>query len=205
MLELVALLSHHDRLTRGHCERVRAYTDLIIDEIGLPEDDAKKLRWAALLHDVGNLLVPFEILDKQGRPTEDEWDSVKSHAWQGQRLVKPLRGWLGEWALAVGQHHEPWDGGGYPVGLAGVKIHLGARIVSVADTYDVMTSARSYKDPLPAHVAGEEIARHAGAVRPRDCQSVLERWLTTDTMENRVPRLAFELVRRPRQLSGHCC
>ncbi|MFT7647602.1 MAG: HD-GYP domain-containing protein (c-di-GMP phosphodiesterase class II) [Candidatus Poriferisodalaceae bacterium] len=162
MLELVAMLSQHDRLTRGHCERVRAYTDLLITEMEIPEADANKLRWAALLHDVGKLMVPFEILNKEGRPTEDEWEILKSHTWHGQRLVIPLKDWLGTWARAVGEHHERWDGGGYPLGLKGDDIHLGGRIVAVADAYDVMTSARSYKKPLPAHVARKEIADCAG-------------------------------------------
>ncbi|MCB0994110.1 MAG: tandem-95 repeat protein, partial [Acidimicrobiales bacterium] len=162
MLELVAALSVHDRLTRGHCERVRAYTELVIEEMGLPEHDASRLRWAALLHDVGKIMVPYEILNKDGKPTDEEWEILKSHTWHGQRMVEPLADFLGEWGQAVGQHHERWDGGGYPNGLAGTDIHLGARIVSVTDAYDVMTSARSYKKPLPVHVAREEVARCAG-------------------------------------------
>ncbi|MEL7208525.1 MAG: HD domain-containing protein, partial [Actinomycetota bacterium] len=71
MLELLALLSAHDRLTRGHCERVRAYTDLLIDELRITGDDAGRLRWAALLHDLGKLMVPGEILNKPGRPTDE--------------------------------------------------------------------------------------------------------------------------------------
>lgn len=162
MLELLAMLSAHDRLTRGHCERVRAYTDLLIDEFKLGAHDAARLRWAALLHDLGKLMVPAEILNKKGRPDEDEWEILKSHTWQGDRLAAPLAGWLGEWSAAIGQHHERWDGAGYPNGLAGTDIHFGARLVAVADTFDVMTSARSYKKPLPASVARQEIARCAG-------------------------------------------
>ncbi len=163
MLELLAMLSAHDRLTRGHCERVRAYTDLIIAEMGLGEKDANQLRWAALLHDLGKLMVPAKILNSSSRPDQDEWEVLKSHTWQGERLVAPLAPWLGEWVAAVGQHHERWDGGGYPAGLAGTDIHLGARIVAVADAYDVMTSARSYKKPMTSAIALEEVARCAGS------------------------------------------
>ena len=163
MLELVAMLDEHDRLTRGHCERVRAYTDLIIEELGLHERDANRLRWAALLHDLGKLMVPAEILNKKGDPDKDEWEIVKTHPAEGLRLAQPLAVWLGDWLDAVGQHHERWDGDGYPAGLAATDIHLGARIVAVADAYDVMTSVRSYKAPLPAHMAVAEIADCAGS------------------------------------------
>ena len=162
MLQMVSQLNKHDRLTRGHCERVRGYTDLIVEEMGLDEDAANKLRWAALLHDVGKLKVPYEILNKRGRPDEDEWELLKAHTTEGRKLIEPLEEWLGEWANAVDQHHERWDGGGYPYGLAGDDIHLGGRIVAVADAFDVMTSARSYKKPMPSEAAREEIARCAG-------------------------------------------
>lgn len=163
MLEMVAALSVHDRLTRGHCERVRAYTDLLIEELGLDEEAASRLRWAALLHDVGKLFVPQHILTKEGRPTSAEWDSLKSHTWKGAELTEPLRPWLGDWHRSIGEHHERWDGDGYPGGLAGTDIHLGARIVAVADAYDVMTSTRSYKKPISAADARAEIARCAGS------------------------------------------
>ena len=161
MLELVAALSVHDRLTRGHCERVRAYTDLIIKEMRVPESDANLLRWAALLHDVGKLRVPREILTSDRRPTPAEWKVLTTHPAQGMALTESLADWLGEWRRTIGEHHERWDGNGYPNRLGRDQIHLGARIVAVADAFDVMTSARSYKQPVPAAVAREEIARCA--------------------------------------------
>jgi hypothetical protein len=162
MLEMVAALGLHDRLTRGHCERVRAYTDLVIDELDIPSRDASLLRWAALLHDVGKLRVPREILSSSGRPSEEEWVLLKTHPDEGMALTDPLADWLGDWRRTVGEHHERWDGGGYPNGLAARDIHLGARIVAVTDAFDVMTSARSYKRPIPARAAREEIARCSG-------------------------------------------
>jgi hypothetical protein len=162
MLELIAMLGEHDRLTRGHCERVRAYTDLIMAEMDINGTDANQLRWAALLHDLGKLMVPAAILNKPTRPTETEWEVLKTHPAEGARLAEPITEWLGEWFRTIGEHHERWDGQGYPAGLAQTDIHLGARVVAVADTYDVITSSRSYKDPIPAADARAEIARHAG-------------------------------------------
>ena len=162
VLELVAALNAHDRLTRGHSERVRAYTQMIAEELGLAAADIDLLHWAGLLHDIGKLEVPYEILNKSTRPTQDEWEILKGHPEAGARLVAPLNGWLGEWVHAVDEHHERWDGKGYPHGLAGDDISYAARIVSVADVFDVITSARSYKDPIDATTAREEIARCSG-------------------------------------------
>jgi hypothetical protein len=162
VLVLTAALNRHDRLTRGHSERVRAYAEVIGAEMGLDRAALDRLRWAALLHDVGKLAVPSEVLNKPGRLTDEEFEIIKTHPLEGERLVAPLADWLGEEGNAVGQHHERFDGGGYPRGLAGQEISLAARIVAVADTFDVITSARSYKRPVPAAAARAEIARCAG-------------------------------------------
>jgi hypothetical protein len=163
LLELVAALNSHDRVTRGHCERVRAYAVLIGEELGLSRDQLDLLNWSALLHDVGKLSVPSEILNKPDRPDEDEWQLLKAHPLHGETLVEPMRGWLGEWADAVGYHHERWDGAGYPRGVEGESIPLPGRIVAVADVYDVITSARSYKEAGNALSGREEISRCAGS------------------------------------------
>jgi putative nucleotidyltransferase with HDIG domain len=162
ILELVAAISDHDPVTRGHSERVQAYSALIAKELGLSQRDAAKLSWAALLHDVGKLRVPASVLSKPGQPTAQEWSVLVHHPEAGMEIAEPLREWLGPWLDVVGQHHERWDGTGYPAGLAGEEIGQGARIVAVADAYDVITSARSYKRALPAAAAREELARCAG-------------------------------------------
>ena len=163
MLDMLTMLSDHDRLTRGHSERVRAYAEMIGAEMGLPDSDMEKLQWAALLHDLGKLTVPGQILNKPGKPDDDEWRILSSHPAAGVPLAAPIADWLGEWTSAIGQHHERWDGKGYPDGFAGNDIPLGARIVAVADAYDVMTSTRSYKKPFTAEVARQEIATGAGS------------------------------------------
>lgn len=162
LLELVAALSRHDRLTRGHSERVRAYAVMLGEEMELPEEEIDQLRWAALLHDVGKLAVPQEVLTKPDPLTNEEFEIIRSHPGAGQRLVAPLAGWLGPSAEAVHQHHERWEGGGYPTGLPSDGMAMTSRIVSVADAFDVMTSARSYKEPTSASAARAELQRCAG-------------------------------------------
>ena len=162
ILSLASALSNHDRKTRGHSERTRAYSDLLAEELKLPESDRDRLRWAALLHDVGKLDVPAEILNKEGKLDEREWDVIQAHPVAGMRLIAPIADWLGPWAMTIEHHHERWDGSGYPYGLIGEEIAYGARIVAVADAYDVITAGRSYQ-PSKAHSAARvEVAKHSG-------------------------------------------
>jgi hypothetical protein len=162
LLRLVGSLSVHDRITRGHAERVRAYTYALGQQLGLADDDLDRLNWAALLHDIGKLEVSEEILNKPGRPTDAEWETLRLHPLYGETLVEPLREWLGEWIEAVGHHHEHWDGTGYPRGLAAEQIPVAGRIVAIGDAFDVITSARSYKEPATAAEARSELARCSG-------------------------------------------
>ena len=162
VLALAAALSAHDRATRGHCERVRAYTDLLAEELHVGSSDRLRLRWASLLHDVGKMSVPADVLNKPGKLDDDEWTILHRHPTEGAKLTAALAPWLGPWAATIEHHHERWDGKGYPAGLAGTDIHQGARIVAVADAYEVMTAARAYKAPLPAAEARRRLAADAG-------------------------------------------
>jgi protocatechuate 3,4-dioxygenase beta subunit len=162
VLHLVQELNTHDRKTRGHSERVRALSEIIGEEMGLNADDRNRLRWASLLHDVGKLSVPAAILNKQGKPTDEEWKLLQSHPAQGEWRIAPLRPWLGEWASAVDQHHERFDGSGYPHGLKGEEMPIGSRIVAVADAFEVMTAVRSYKKPMSYEDARAELVRCSG-------------------------------------------
>jgi HD-GYP domain-containing protein (c-di-GMP phosphodiesterase class II) len=163
VLELVAALSVHDRQTRGHSERVRVFADLIADEMKLPAPDRARLRWASLLHDIGKLEVPAKILSKPAKLTDAEMDNVRRHPDEGARLIGPLNAWLGPWGLAVEQHHERFDGRGYPRGIAGDQISLAGRIVAVADSYEVMTAVRPYRKPIGVSAARQELVRCSGA------------------------------------------
>jgi hypothetical protein len=162
LVALVGALGLHDKRTRGHSERVRAYVDLITEEMGLPEHDRLRIRWAALIHDIGKLTVPGAVLNGGSDLHEDDWHALRQHPTEGERLAAGLLPWLGEWGQCVPEHHERWDGHGYPLGLAGTEISRGARIVAVADAYEVMTANRSYQKAISPAAARAELSRCAG-------------------------------------------
>jgi putative nucleotidyltransferase with HDIG domain len=162
ILTLVAALNLHDRKTRGHSERVRALTDMLAHELRLSRGDRDRLRWAALLHDIGKLEVEARVLNKPGKPTPDEWESLKRHPEEGARIAGPLLPWLGEWGKAIEQHHERFDGAGYPRGVGGTQLSLAGRMLTVTDSFETMTAARSYKKPMSVVHARRELARCAG-------------------------------------------
>jgi len=162
ILSLVAAVEAHERATRGHAERVRFYTDLIADQLKLHPEDRDRLRWGALLHDVGKLEVPVSVLNKEGPLDPRELEIVRRHPEDGARLTQPLHGWLGEWAAAIAEHHERWDGRGYPRGAAGSDISLAARIIAVADVYETMTASRPYHKPKTQAEARKELVRCSG-------------------------------------------
>jgi HD domain len=162
VIELVLELSVHDKPTRGHSERVRVFTDMLADELKIEEGDKARLRWAALLHDIGKLEISPTLLNKRGKPTVEEWEVLHRHPEEGARLVAPMLAWLGESGRAVAEHHERWDGTGYPHELRGTEISLAARIVAVADVYEVMTTPRPYKATMSVADARLELTRVAG-------------------------------------------
>lgn len=162
LVTLVGVLGLHDPKTRGHSERVRAYVDLISDELELPEEDRLRLRWAALIHDLGKLTVPAAVLNGGKDLPEDAWVQLHAHPDEGDRLAAGLLPWLGEWGSSVREHHEWWNGRGYPQGLAGEDISRGGRIIGVADAFEVMTANRSYSRARSASAARAELAACAG-------------------------------------------
>jgi putative nucleotidyltransferase with HDIG domain len=162
ILTLVASLGAHHRDSRKHSERVRAYTELLAEELHLPARDRHRLRWAALLHDIGKVDVPVEVLNGTGPLSDEGWRVIHRHPIDGARLTAPLREWLGPWAPTVEQHHERFDGSGYPAGLAGDDICMGARMVAVADSFEAMTARRSYQEPMPLDKARARLAELSG-------------------------------------------
>jgi response regulator RpfG family c-di-GMP phosphodiesterase len=162
MLALVTALSRHDKHTRGHSERVRLFCDLLSKQLALPEADRGRLRWAALIHDIGKLQVSALVLNKPGALDDDEWTAIRAHPAAGSLLAQPLEQWLGPWFAGIIQHHERYDGTGYPLGLAGDQISLAGRTVAVVDAFETMTAARSYKAARSVAAARAELTRCAG-------------------------------------------
>lgn len=136
----------NDAFTQGHCDRVADLACALAAADGMDEESLFWVRVGALLHDVGKVVVPAEVLNKRGALTDDEWQVVRSHTLAGVDLVRGVE-FPAEVMDILQSHHERWDGGGYPHGLAGHSIPRAARIVCIADAYDALTSTRSYKMP----------------------------------------------------------
>jgi putative two-component system response regulator len=134
--------------THGHSERVMQYAQTLAGALHLPEHDREVLRKGALLHDIGKVGVPDEILNKPGKLTPAEYDVVKEHAALGAHIVEPLHS-VRDAVPLIRWHHERLDGTGYPDGIAGDAIPLLVRILSVADVYDSLSSDRPYRSPIP--------------------------------------------------------
>jgi putative nucleotidyltransferase with HDIG domain len=162
ILALVGSLRAHDRHTRGHSERVRVYTDLIAAQMRLTPAAVDRLRWAALLHDIGKLRVPRTTLNKPAKLSAAEWETIRQHPLAGADLAAALLPWLGEWGNAIAEHHERFDGTGYPLGLSGREISLAGRIVALADSFEVMTAARTYKKAMTRATALAEVVKCSG-------------------------------------------
>ncbi len=161
-IALVMKLGKHDRSTRGHVERVRAHAELIGRELNLPEAEIDRLRWGVLLHDIGKIVIPARILKKTGELYKHEEGILRNHPVDGARIVAPLESWLGEWTLAASEHHEQWDGGGYPAGLSGEDISLPGRITAVANFFDGMTAKRPGHKPLSPADARQQLVARSG-------------------------------------------
>ncbi|TAK33916.1 MAG: HD-GYP domain-containing protein [Chloroflexota bacterium] len=161
LLALSAALDSRDSETEGHSQRVVAYSRLIARALDLPEVEILNLAQGALLHDVGKIGIPDSILLKPGPLSEEEWAEMRRHPMLGMRILSNVRFLCGALPV-VKHHHERWDGSGYPEGLRGDQIPLGARIFAVADAFDAMTANRPYRKALPCWYAREEIRRCAG-------------------------------------------
>jgi putative nucleotidyltransferase with HDIG domain len=150
-----------DRYTSGHSKRVAEYSKLIAQRMGKNEAEQEIIYRAGLLHDVGKIRIPVEIINKAGRLTDEEYDLIKIHPVTGYHILRKISE-QNDMAIAAKYHHERYDGKGYPNGLAGEHIPEMARILAVADSYDAMTSNRSYRNGLPQDVVRNEIEKGKG-------------------------------------------
>jgi HD-GYP domain-containing protein (c-di-GMP phosphodiesterase class II) len=158
---LTAALEARDQETHGHSERVVNYSLRLGRELGLDEGQTRSLEFGALLHDIGKIGVPDSILHKPGPLTEEEWREMRLHPLHGQRILQGIE-FLEGAARVVAQHHEHWDGTGYPLGLRGEEIDLNARVFAVADAFDAITSDRVYREARPYESAAAELEEWAG-------------------------------------------
>lgn len=160
---LAATIDARDPLTAGHSEKVTEYSLGICRELNLSEDYCEMVRVAALLHDYGKIAVPDAILKKCGRLTVEEYETVKTHAQRTQSILKQINfeGIYKRVPLVAGAHHEKIDGSGYPKGLTGTEIPIGAKIIAVADFFEAITAQRHYRAPMPLHIAYKVLKQEA--------------------------------------------
>jgi putative nucleotidyltransferase with HDIG domain len=156
------LLEDDDEYTGHHTEDVVALSVAVAEELGVDEDVLRETEMGALLHDIGKIAVPDEIINKPGPLNDEEWAIMKTHTVEGERMLQQVGGLLSSVGRVVRASHERWDGGGYPDGLAGEQIPLAARIVSACDAFNAMTTDRSYRKALPLAVATAELRANAG-------------------------------------------
>jgi putative nucleotidyltransferase with HDIG domain len=175
-----------DHYTQGHCQRVAFFACVLADSTGM---DSRSLFWfrlGALLHDIGKIIVPTEVLNKAGDLSDEEWAIMKRHPEAGLELVADID-FPGDVRAIIRNHHERWDGNGYPDGLKGEEIPFAARILCVADVYDALTTARSYRDSL-THVRAAQVMREStGQFDPELLESFL-RWARTNVPEHSTPQ-----------------
>lgn len=162
---LAASIDARDPLTSGHSEKVTEYSVGICDELKLGTDFRECVRVAALLHDYGKIGVPDNILKKKGRLTTEEYEIIKTHTSQTRDILERINfeGKYSDVPLIAGSHHEKWNGNGYPSGIKGEEIHVGARIIAVADHFEAITSKRHYREPMPVDVAIDELIKFSGS------------------------------------------
>jgi diguanylate cyclase (GGDEF)-like protein/PAS domain S-box-containing protein/putative nucleotidyltransferase with HDIG domain len=169
---LAATVDARDPYTYGHSKRVAALSQMIGRAIGLSTDELTNLHAAGLLHDIGKVGVPDSILTKPAKPTKDEWKLIREHSSEGARIVSHTRELAGLIPM-IRHHHEWYNGSGYPDGLRGEDIPLGARIISIADAYDTMTTKRTYRDVISEEEALEELRRCSGSQFDRELVEAL--------------------------------
>jgi HD-GYP domain-containing protein (c-di-GMP phosphodiesterase class II) len=161
---LAATIDARDPLTAGHSKQVTEYAVGICEILNISEEETERIRVAALLHDYGKIGVPDAILKKEGRLTEEEYDIVKTHTQKTESILKGINfeGIYHNIPAIAGAHHENIDGSGYPWGLKGDDIPLGALIIAVADFFEAITSKRHYREPMPTEIAYQLLRQHKG-------------------------------------------
>jgi diguanylate cyclase (GGDEF)-like protein/putative nucleotidyltransferase with HDIG domain len=159
---LVSVVEARDPYVYGHSRKVNTYAVALAEAIGLSPDEVSKVSTAALLHDIGKIGIPDKVLNKKGKLDEENWQAVKAHAKLGANIASNIPN-LVPCVSSILYHHERWDGGGYPEGLKGEEIPIGARILAIADTFEAMTAARPYRPAFPRAEVIKELRKDAGS------------------------------------------
>ena len=175
-----------DDYTAFHCRSVVELVAEVADEMKIPKAERQELEFAALLHDVGKIAIPKEILNKPAKLTDEEFELIKTHTVEGQQMLDRIGGLMARVGKIVRSCHERWDGGGYPDGLAGEEIPRAARIVFSCDAYNAMTTDRPYRKAMSRDEALAEIRDNAGTQFDPEAAAALERVVLSD---ERYPRL----------------
>jgi HD-GYP domain-containing protein (c-di-GMP phosphodiesterase class II) len=176
------IVEDDDEYTGAHTQGVVALATEVSQMLGLRSRVRQDVELAALLHDVGKVRIPNEIINKAGKLTQEEMALMRTHTIEGYKMLERFGGLLGDIGVIVRSCHERWDGAGYPDGLAGEDIPLAARIVFCCDAYNAMTTDRSYRKALPVEVAVQELEDNAGTQFDPRVVAALVRVVTRDAV-----------------------
>ncbi|MCR4787528.1 MAG: HD-GYP domain-containing protein [Lachnospiraceae bacterium] len=180
MEALASAIDAKDKYTHGHSSRVAEYSRKLAEMSGKTEEECDEIFYAALLHDVGKIGIPESIITKEGKLTKEEYEKIKEHPVLGEQILKRISEFP-YLAVGAGSHHERYDGKGYPLGLKATDIPEIARIISVADAYDAMSSKRSYRDPIPQQIVREELVKGSGTQFDPDYARLMLHLIDVDT------------------------
>lgn len=177
---LAETIDMKDNYTHGHSTRVAAYSEMIAKELGWSEEQRNNLSYIALLHDIGKIGIPAEIINKDSKLTDEEYAIIQTHPVLGFQILSKINR-IPDLSLGAHYHHERYDGKGYPDGLKGEEIPEIARLIAVADAYDAMTSKRSYRDALPQESVRAEVEKGIGTQFDPKFARIMLRLIDQDT------------------------
>ncbi len=186
-----------DGYTGEHCKSVVALTLDLAERLNLSAERRRNLEFAALLHDVGKIAIPKDIINKPGKLDPHEWTIIKTHTLEGQKMLDRVGGFMRQVGSIVRSHHERWDGGGYPDGLAGEQIPLEARIISCCDTWNAMRTDRPYRKALDYRSAAAELRSASGTQLDPNLVETLLGIVASEAPAPTVPRLSPDAADAP--------
>lgn len=193
---IASMIEAKDSYTKGHSVRVAEFSALIASELGWREEEVQNLKYIALLHDIGKVGIPDNVLNKPGRLTESEFNIIKSHTTIGGDILKDIET-ITDVDAGAKYHHERYDGSGYPSGLREDEIPMVARIIGIADAYDAMSSKRIYRDNLPTEVIRKELVCGRGTQFDPELLDIF-----VELLDNGKLDIDFEHVEKEKTISG---